>query len=79
MDRTVEQEIHALEERRNQAMLKPDIDTLGQLLGESLVYTYWSGGSDGKAAYLESMKTGRFVYRKIERPEERPRYTATLL
>ena len=72
MSRTpVEQEIHALEARRDQAMLDADADTLARLLGDALVYTYWSGASEGKLRYVESVKTKRFVYRRIERPEER--------
>ncbi len=69
--RPVEQEIHALEEQRDQALLLADSETLSHLLGEGLVYTYWSGGSDGKQTYLEGVKSGRFAYRNIERPDER--------
>jgi len=69
--RSVEQDIHALEEQRDQALLLADSDTLTHLLGDGLVYTYWSGRSDGKTDYLEGVKSGRFLYRKIERPDER--------
>jgi hypothetical protein len=69
--KSVEQDIHALEEQRDRALLLADSDTLAHLLGDGLVYTYWSGRSDGKADYLEGVKSGRFLYRKIERPDER--------
>ena len=44
----VEQEIHALEEQRGHALFLADTDALTHLLGDGLVYTYWSGSSDGK-------------------------------
>jgi Domain of unknown function (DUF4440) len=69
--RSVEQEIHALEEQRDHALLLADSDTLTRLLDDGLVYTYWSGSSDGKSNYLEGVKSGRFLYRNIERPDER--------
>ena len=63
--RSVEEEIHALEEQRDRALLLADSDTLARLLDDGLVYTYWSGRSDGKTNYLEGVKSGRFVYRKL--------------
>jgi hypothetical protein len=69
--KSVEQEIRALEAQRDHALLRADSDMLADLLGDGLVYTYWSGRSDGKANYLEGVKSGRFLYRKIERPDER--------
>ena len=68
---SVEQEIHALEEQRDRALLVADTTTLTKLLGDGLVYTYWSGRSDGKITYLDGVESGRFLYRKIERPDER--------
>ena len=69
--RSVEQEIHALEKQRDNALLLADSDALKNMLGDGLVYTYWSGRSDGKTNYLEGVKSGRFLYRKIELPDER--------
>lgn len=66
----VEREIRSLEDRRYQAMIEADTDTLEQLLGDGLVYTHSIGVSDGKAAYLEGVKAKKFTYRKIERPQE---------
>ena len=55
---SIEQEIHALEEQRDQALLLADNDALTPLLADGLVYTYWSGRSDSKTAYLEGVKSG---------------------
>jgi ketosteroid isomerase-like protein len=68
---SIEEQIHALEQRRDAAMLRGDADAVAELLSDSLVYTYWSGTSDGKVAYVEGLRSGRFHYRVIERPDER--------
>jgi ketosteroid isomerase-like protein len=70
-DASIEEEIHALEQRRDAAMLRGDAEAVAELLSDSLVYTYWSGASDGKVAYVEGLRSGRFDYRVIERPDER--------
>jgi hypothetical protein len=71
ISKSVEQEIHALEDQRDHALLRADSDVLADLLGDGLVSTYWSGRSDGKPNYLEGVRSGGFLYRKIERPDER--------
>ncbi len=65
-----EETIRHLEDRRYKAMCDADAATLDQLLAESLVYTHSYGGQDGKAAYLAGVRAKKWVYRKIERPEE---------
>jgi len=66
----VEKEIEALEGRLDRAMLEADVDTLELLLGDALVYTYWSGTTDGKTAYVERIRTGSVVYHDIQRAVE---------
>jgi len=68
--REVEKEIEVLEGRLDRAMLDADVDTLVQLVGDSLVYTYWSGTTDGKTAFVERVRTESIVFRKIERTVE---------
>ena len=58
--------IRLLEARRYTAMCEGDAATLEQLLADSLVY----GGADGKAGYLDGIRSKKWVYRKIERPIE---------
>jgi ketosteroid isomerase-like protein len=62
--------IRLLESRRYRAMCEADAQSLDQLLGESLVYTHSYGGADGKASYLDGIRSKKWVYRAIERPIE---------
>jgi ketosteroid isomerase-like protein len=62
--------IRLLESRRYRAMCEADAQTLGELLGDSLVYTHSYGGADGKASYLDGIRSKKWVYRAIERPIE---------
>ena len=66
----IRREIRALEDRRCQAMIEGDLATLDALLGDGLVYTHSTSLVDGKASYLEALRSKKFVYRKVERPEE---------
>lgn len=63
-------EIRALEDRRYKAMVDGDLATLDALLGDGLVYTHSSSVVDGKASYLAALRAKKFVYQKVERPEE---------
>lgn len=67
----IAQEILALEDERYRAMVDGDLATLERLLADGLVYTHSSSAVDGKASYLESLRSGKVVYRKAERAEER--------
>ena len=63
-------EIKKLEDRRFQAMIDGDFDTLDALLGDDLIYTHSTGLSDTRAEYIAQCKNGKFKYAKIERPIE---------
>jgi hypothetical protein len=77
-DAAIEAEIKKLEDRRYQAMIDSDFDTLDRLLGNQLVYTHSSSQSDTRAEYIALCKKGVFKYRRIERPWSRTcRFTAT--
>ena len=65
-----ETEIRALEERRYQAMCQADVDSLNELLADSLVYTHSTSAADSKASYLAAVRAKKWHYRKIERPVE---------
>ena len=69
-DAAIEAEIKKLEDRRYQAMIDSDFDTLDRLLGDQLVYTHSSSQSDTRAEYIALCKKGVFKYRRIERPVE---------
>jgi ketosteroid isomerase-like protein len=62
-----QEEVSKLEDRRCAAMTGNDLATLESLLADTLVYTHSSAVVDDKAAYIESIRSGRVQYRKIER------------
>ncbi|HEY3108291.1 MAG TPA: nuclear transport factor 2 family protein [Chloroflexota bacterium] len=63
-------EIRSYEDRRFEAMVAADQPALERLLGDDLVYTHSSASVDTKASLIEGIGSGRFSYRKIERPRE---------
>src|SRR5215510_16466448 len=67
---TIKAEIKKLEDRRFQAMMDGDFDTLDKLLSDELIYTHSSGQCDTRTEYIALCKKGVFKYRKIERPVE---------
>jgi hypothetical protein len=70
MSDAIKAEIKRLEDRRFQAMIDSDFDTLDKLLGDDLIYTHSSAQSDTRTEYLALCKKGVFKYLKIERPIE---------
>lgn len=70
MSEAIRAQIKQLEDQRYQAMCAKDLGVLERLLGEGLVYTHSYGGADTKAQYLDGIRSGKFEYRGIERPEE---------
>ncbi len=70
MNQAITAEIKKLEDRRFQAMIDGDFDTLDGLLGDDLIYTHSTAQSDTRAEYIALFKKGVFKYLKIERPIE---------
>jgi ketosteroid isomerase-like protein len=70
MSDAIKAEIKKREDRRFQAMIDSDFDTLEELLGDELVYTHSTAQSDTRAEYIALCKKGVFKYLKIERPVE---------
>ena len=70
MSDAIKAEIKKLEDRRFQAMIDSDFDTLDKLLGDDLIYTHSTAQSDTRAEYIALCKKGVFKYLKIERPIE---------
>lgn len=58
--------VKALDQKRFEAMTKNDLDTLGTLLADDLTYHHSSGAADSKAAYIETLRTGKTRYHTIE-------------
>jgi len=70
MSDAIKSEIKKLEDRRYQAMIDSDYDTLEKLLGDHLMYTHSTSQADTRAEYIALCKKGVFVYKKFERPIE---------
>ncbi|MCV2490630.1 nuclear transport factor 2 family protein [Geodermatophilus sp. YIM 151500] len=61
----------AAEDRRYRAMQDGDLTTLDELCADGLSYAHSSGARDTKAQYLEKVRSGYYVYRRIDHPVER--------
>ena len=68
-----EKDILALEEERFGAMIARDFRRLQLLVHDELMYTHSSGVVDGKATWLDSMKSGRVKYKKAQCTERKVR------
>ena len=68
-----EKDILALEDERFGAMTARDFPRLQLLVHDELMYTHSSGMVDGKATWLDSMKSGRVKYKKAQCTERKVR------
>lgn len=60
------QDIIALERRRCEALTSSDIASLAELMSEDLIHVHGNGHMDGKAAYIEGVRT-KYIFHQIER------------
>lgn len=68
-----EKDMLALEDERFGAMIARDFARLQLLVHDDLMYTHSSGVVDGKASWLDSMKSGRVKYKKANCTERKVR------
>jgi ketosteroid isomerase-like protein len=61
----------AAEDRRYKAMQDADLTILDALCADELSYAHSSGARDTKDQYLEKVRSGYYVYRRIDHPVER--------
>jgi hypothetical protein len=61
----------AAEDRRYQAMIDTDLNTLDRMLDDRLSYAHSSGARDTKAEYLEKVRSGYYDYLTADHPVER--------
>ena len=61
----------AAEDRRYRAMLAGDVATLDEVCADSLSYAHSSGVRDTKSDYLGKLRSGYYVYRRIDHPVDR--------
>jgi ketosteroid isomerase-like protein len=71
MEPTDEHQVLAAEDRRYRAMQDADLTTLEQLCADELSYAHSSGARDTKREYLAKVRSGYYVYRRIDHPVER--------
>ena len=65
------QDVLAAEDRRYKAMQDADMTTLDELCADALSYAHSSGTRDTKSEYLGKLRSGYYVYRRIDHPVER--------
>jgi hypothetical protein len=65
------QAVLAAEDRRYKAMQDADMATLDELCADALSYAHSSGTRDTKSEYLGKLRSGYYVYRRIDHPVER--------
>jgi ketosteroid isomerase-like protein len=61
----------AAEERRYRAMVDADLDALDELCADQLSYAHSNGARDTKAEYFDKVRSGYYVYHRIDHPVER--------
>jgi TonB family protein len=52
--------------KRFDAMIRNDVEAVAECLAEELTYTHSSGATETKAQFLETLRTGRVRYERIE-------------
>ncbi len=65
----VQAEIEQLENRRWQAQIDEDLDTLGQLYADELSYTHSNGLVDSKESYIKAIGNKIFDYQSEKRTD----------
>ena len=71
MDSSDAQQVLAAEDRRYAAMRAADLTTLDELCADGLSYAHSSGVRDTKDEYLGKVRSGYYVYRRVDHPVER--------
>lgn len=61
----------AAEDRRYRAMQDADLATLTEVCADELSYAHSSGVRDTRSEYLEKLRSGYYVYRRIDHPVDR--------
>src|SRR5919202_1419225 len=64
-------EVLDAEDRRYRAVVEGDLAALDGLFAGELSYTHSTGEVDTKDTYLEKLRSGYYVYRRIDHPVDR--------
>jgi ketosteroid isomerase-like protein len=65
------EEILALEDHRYDAIVAGDIDAFAAVCHAELLYTHSSATTDTLESYTEKVKSGHYVYHRIEHPVDK--------
>lgn len=65
------EEILALEDRRYDAIVAGDLDAFAAVCLPDLIYTHSSATTDTLESYVEKVKSGHYVYHRIEHPVDK--------
>ena len=60
-----------LEANRTAAMIAGDVELMGELFADGLVYTHSTGNIDTKSSLIEAIVSGRLRYRAVRRHHDR--------
>ncbi len=71
MSSNIPGDILAREEQRCRALLDADIDALGELLSDRLVFAHATARYEDKTSLLQKMGEGNIVYNTLEVTEQR--------
>jgi hypothetical protein len=66
-----EQAVLDAEDRRYQAMIDADLETMDRLFADEVSYAHSSGIRDTKSEYFEKVRSGYYDYHSIDHPVER--------
>jgi ketosteroid isomerase-like protein len=69
--------VKAAELKRFEAAQKNDLEALGKLLADDLTYTHSTGVLETKAVFLDSLRSGKLQFKKIEPGELQVRVYGT--
>ena len=69
--------VKAAELQRFEAAEKNDLDALGKLLADDLTYTHSTGVLETKVVFLDSLKSGKLQFKKIEPSDQQVRVYGT--
>jgi ketosteroid isomerase-like protein len=64
-------EVAGADAERYKAMENGDLPTLARYLGDDLIYTHSSAAVDSKATYIDSLRSGKVVYKQTRRSDLR--------
>src|SRR4051794_7184599 len=59
------------EDRRYQAMIDADLETMDRLCADEVSYAHSSGARDTKQEYFAKIRSGYYDYHRIDHPVER--------